>query len=376
MSLEFEALDTEGYSLDEFSVVCNRLVNDQTRRGDFIRFALTGAYHGTEPHQAVLNPLQNALENHRVSVVRDYDSLLGLSAQILFDNPITIYPAAKFEDTLSKNIHLSAPFVSQAISSLSIDTKGSHFAQEDQEVPLHTVPNLALGKCGERSLIRVFFPKLRSEDRKSSKLTREEQAQFYEGGLRPTIERLTPEKSSEWPVTYQDELTRARRRTGHFSMQSKMLPQDVLEDFGNTLRHFLEEDGIAWGEDLYFLHQVRGMKATTEHRMDTQLARASLQKFLVENSIREESIAEGIWYIDVGLELSSLEGKCLLWRTNSHSQIVRRVTGVSEHHANRITELGSPVLYHPPHNPHGLHWTPLDSTGFHWTPLDFTIYWG
>ena len=33
----------------------------------------------------------------------------------------------------------------------------------------------------------------------------------------------------------------------------------------------------------------------------------------------------------------------------------------------------SAVLYHPPHNPHGLHWISLDSTGFHWTSLDFTI---
>ena len=29
-------------------------------------------------------------------------------------------------------------------------------------------------------------------------------------------------------------------------------------------------------------------------------------------------------------------------------------------------------LYHPTHNPHGLHWIPLDSTGLHWTPLDST----
>src|SRR6266700_774186 len=26
------------------------------------------------------------------------------------------------------------------------------------------------------------------------------------------------------------------------------------------------------------------------------------------------------------------------------------------------------VLFPPPHNPPGLHWTPLDSTGLHWTP--------
>ena len=39
---------------------------------------------------------------------------------------------------------------------------------------------------------------------------------------------------------------------------------------------------------------------------------------------------------------------------------------------NKVMALNS-VLYHPPHNPHGLHWIPLDSTGLHWTSLDFTI---
>jgi len=341
MSLEFDDVDTEVYSLDEFAVVCNQLVSDQTRRGDFIRFALTGAYHGIDSHQAVLNPIQNVLDDHPVSVVRDYDSLLGLSPHIAFNNPITIYPAAKFEDTLSKNIHVKAPLVSEASSSQSVETRGLHFTQDEQEVPLHTIPNLALGKCGERSLIRVFFPQLHSEDRRSSKLTHEEQEKFYERGLRPTIEALAPEKSAEWPVTYRDELTRARRRTGHFSMQGKMVPRNILPGFGDALRHFLEVNGVAWGSDLFFLHQVRGMKATTEHHMDPQSARASLHEFLFENSIPEASTQEGIWYIDVGLEISSVEGMCLLWRTDSHSHVVQRVTGISEQHAIRITELGS-----------------------------------
>ena len=120
-----------------------------------------------------------------------------------------------------------------------------------------------------------------------------------------------------------------------------MLPRGVLPDFGDTLRYFLEENGVAWGIDLFFLHQVRGMKATTEHHMDTRSATAALKAFLFESSIPERSMAMGIWYIDVGLEISSLEGMCLLWRTDSHSHVVGHVTGISEHHANRITELGS-----------------------------------
>jgi len=237
MSLEFKDLDPENYSLDMFSVVCNQLVSDPNMRSNFICFAPTGVYNGVNPHQAILDPIQNALDDHPISVVQDYDSLLGLSVNIVFNKPITIYPAAKFEDTLSKNIHLTAPLVSKAISSESIETEDLHFTQNEQEVPLHTIPNLALGKCGECSLIHVFFPSLLSEDHKSSKLTCEEKAQFYECGLRPTIESLTPKKSAEWPVTYQDELTHARKHTGHFYMQMKMLSQDVLPEFGNTLQY-------------------------------------------------------------------------------------------------------------------------------------------
>lgn len=110
MSLEFENYPHEAYSLDAFSVACNRLLADENTVGDFVRFALTGGYRGqggVDSHQAVMDPIQNALDNdHLVDVTRDYDSLLGLSSQIAFNKPITVYPAAKFEDTLSKNIHI------------------------------------------------------------------------------------------------------------------------------------------------------------------------------------------------------------------------------------------------------------------------------
>jgi len=106
MSLEFKDLDPENYSLDMFSVICNQLVSDPNTCSNFIRFALTGAYNGINSHQAILDPIQNALNDHPISVVQDCNSLLGLSVNIVFNKPITIYPAAEFKDTLSKNIHL------------------------------------------------------------------------------------------------------------------------------------------------------------------------------------------------------------------------------------------------------------------------------
>ena len=155
------------------------------------------------------------------------------------------------------------------------------------------------------------------------------------------MEQLTPENSAQWPVTYRDELTRARKRTGHFAMQTKMLPSQVLGQFGDELRLALSSNNIEWAESLLFLHQIRGMKAATGHDMDIQSARNTLQDFLQENSIVEEYTEEGLWYIDVGLEIRSLEGMCLLWRTDSHPHVVKHVTRLSEQHATRITNPGS-----------------------------------
>lgn len=124
-------------------------------------------------------------------------------------------------------------------------------------------------------------------------------------------------------------------------MQTKMLPSHVLRQFGVCLRSALEENNIEWADSLVFLHQVRGMKATTGHDLNVFSANNALREFLEENSISEECTREGIWYIDVGLEVSSVEGMCLLWRTDSHPHVVKHVTGISEQHANRITDLGS-----------------------------------
>jgi len=115
MSLEFDILEEQVYTLDAFSITCNELLSDQNRLGDFVRFALTGGNYdpdGINTHQAVIDPIQNILDdNHLVDVVRDYDSLLGLTRHIAFNSAITVYPAAKFEDTLSKNIHIKVNLV-------------------------------------------------------------------------------------------------------------------------------------------------------------------------------------------------------------------------------------------------------------------------
>ena len=83
-------------------------------QADFERFVLTGRHSGT---QFAIDPIRNRLPDFAdVRVVRDYDSLLGISRQIRVANYLTVYPIARKEDTLSRNIHIEYEFSSPNVS--------------------------------------------------------------------------------------------------------------------------------------------------------------------------------------------------------------------------------------------------------------------
>lgn len=218
-------------------------------------------------------------------------------------------------------------------------------------IGIHRIPNLMFAKWDERHMIRVLFPGLATAGRPKVTLSIEEQTTFYEKGLRPAIVELCATDASEWPSTFQTELTRSRRTNGQFSYQTKQIAAWLVPDLGDAIRRHLEENQVEWGRGLLFLHNVRGTKIGSGHGVLEVSAQNALTEYIEECCLPEEKLRSGDWYIDVGrqfyhnvtdLDEGEEEGEyCLQWRTDAHSILVQSFLGLDERHASRITQLGS-----------------------------------
>ncbi|KAF9472808.1 hypothetical protein BDN70DRAFT_779560, partial [Pholiota conissans] len=310
-------------SLDEFVSTAQELVSSDM--DDFTRFVLTGIY---DDRQIQVDPIKSTLSNdHGIQALRDYDSLLGLHEDICVQTYLTVYPVSKFEDTLRKNIHIKYSFSNQS---------GTY-----TDIPVHTIPNLCIAKWGTHNMIRAVLPGLYNADRRTPFLTKEELVTFYEKGLRPAIESLPGNAAAEWPPSYSAEMFRARGKNGTLSFQTKTLPDWHVRYLGDAIRDALSENNVPWGNGLVFLHQIRGVKSSNGHTPTRIAAYDSLDEFCQNNDLAPNCHAEGHWWVDVGLEISSQQEECLAWRTDSHFHVVKHVLEISDRSAQRITSIGS-----------------------------------
>lgn|ERR1700735_5214629 len=113
-------LPTENMSVYDFCSKARDLY-DSPEPANFVRFVLNGVHEGM---QAVVDPILNAIKDEeQIRVFRDYDSLLGIDTDIQVTSPLTVYPVARTEDVLSKNIHIHYNFKNSEVSfaSLNID---------------------------------------------------------------------------------------------------------------------------------------------------------------------------------------------------------------------------------------------------------------
>lgn len=104
-------LPLRAYSLQQF---CQKALElRETNHADFVKFVLTGRYNG---RQAVVDPIVDSIEgNQSYRLLRDYDSLLGITPDLMVHGSVTLYPLARREDTLSRNIHMSYHFRSSSV---------------------------------------------------------------------------------------------------------------------------------------------------------------------------------------------------------------------------------------------------------------------
>lgn len=197
-------------------------------------------------------------------------------------------------------------------------------------------------------MLRVFLPALYDDARSTPFLSQGEQRIFYEHGLLPAIQKLLPLQSTEWTSTYDDLMFAARKKNGQLSFASKMVPEEILIHLGSEIRTALAAHGHNWGTGLVFLHQIRGMKHTTEHDMNLYSAEEALLGFLRDHQLLTEDEHDtsflvnargSAWYVDIGSQLSSANGNCLQWRTNGHRFVVQMVCDLLQVDADKMTEL-------------------------------------
>jgi hypothetical protein len=102
-------------SVANFCETASTLLDDDLHL-DFVSFVLSGEYDG---NQVVVDPILNRLdEDEQISIMRDYDSVLGIHQDIVVTSGLAVSPVARREDTLSINIHLSHHFTTGNVSSI------------------------------------------------------------------------------------------------------------------------------------------------------------------------------------------------------------------------------------------------------------------
>ncbi|KAI6117767.1 hypothetical protein EV401DRAFT_1863161 [Pisolithus croceorrhizus] len=200
-------------------------------------------------------------------------------------------------------------------------------------VPLHKVPNFALGKVAQRSVTRVFFPRKYVQDAQAT-ITQSEFEVIYDECLRPAIERLLPESTARWPISYRAalELYRCRNdgESGRLAVATVELPWMILDQFSGSFLQLLADQNVVF-RDAYFVHEVCGIKGASIHRLDdlpgAQSALDEMLDHLDLHAINDEN-----WFIDVGLEIGKPD-HVVTWFADGHELLLQNVLSQSSHQA-------------------------------------------
>ncbi|RXW14188.1 hypothetical protein EST38_g11667 [Candolleomyces aberdarensis] len=320
-------IPTRRVTLNEYYAALNELY-DGDNSVDFVKAAVCGILDG---RQSVIDIEDNRVSNkpEPLTLSRDIDSVIGISPVLLPQTYITLYPLADYNDTLQTSVHIKHTFIND---------------QGEFNIPLHHIPNLCGGDWGTRSCFRFFFPDLVTAERQSHHVTVDEQATFYNLGLRPTLAAMLEDRAVDIPPDYESLQFRAQGVDGRLTFTTKILPQHHVAQFIPALRRTLVENGVPWGRNLFVVHEIRGVKNSTYHIPDPENAEVALQDFLDQNHINFHDIVNDLdenfssrWFVDVGLEISAPSHSCLAWICAEHQNVLSEFCGVDNETATRLT---------------------------------------
>src|SRR5688572_1274488 len=101
------------YTISSFCAKSNALL-EHADFPSFVKFVLTGVLDG---RQAAIDATQDRMRHDEpINTIRDYDSLLGFHRDICIDKELNLHPISKFEDTLTRSIHIRPYFQKPEVS--------------------------------------------------------------------------------------------------------------------------------------------------------------------------------------------------------------------------------------------------------------------
>ncbi|TFK16556.1 hypothetical protein FA15DRAFT_761382 [Coprinopsis marcescibilis] len=308
-------------------------------RGDaalYVSSVTTGIGPG---EQAKFDALRNRLTgrvDYEFSLSRDYDSAHVISSNICVrGQPIYFHVIHKFQDALSKNIGITYSIPRQSVNLVA---------------PLHQIPNYCFAKWGIRHSIRIFYPQLHNEDRRSHILTVSECATWYEKVVRPALSRLAPERSNNLPATYSAETFRSRTRNGMLFISGRTISDWDLQFLGDYMRELVTEHDIGWAQDFFFLHEIRGVKNSSVHTPNVTAATAALSDFLTTHGMPHDVASQpgNLAWVDVGIEITSDNGDCLAPRADTIPALITQFSSIPIEKATSMAVAGNGKFYLDP----------------------------
>ncbi|KAG6370137.1 hypothetical protein JVT61DRAFT_12439 [Boletus reticuloceps] len=267
----------------------------------FTQFVLAGRTrnrHGVPGHITV-NACQGLVDIDEFKVTRDYDSLIGISKDLPFTTHLELMPVPPYKLTLSSPNHLNGTAIENNVQQL---------------VPMHTIPNFAFAKVTNRSVVRVFLPRM-YRLRETRAIPSTDMELIYDQCLRPLIQHHLPNMYTHWPASYASALTLYRDSRGQIHPGSLDIPAELLFTFGPEYLTRLAELK-PYFRDAYFVHEFRGWKGITVHDPYSGADRqAALDKML--HFLDWPRIQESDWHVDVGFEIG-VPGSVVTWRHTGH----------------------------------------------------------
>ena len=189
--------------------------------------------------------------------------------------------------------------------------------EADRKVPLHKIPNVALGKVRGRHLTRMFFPNLWRAG-ESPAIPQETLAKVYNLCIRPTVQEVIPYDQGHWPVNYASALIQNKDERGNFHYPSLEVASNLLPTFGQVLLQKINDQEDLTGA--FFLHELRGAKGGSLHQPgdsdEEEEALNTAMKFLDAARLNLED-----WEVDVGLEIRH-QGHVVQWLTSAHRRLL------------------------------------------------------